>query len=285
MAQVAHVDEWTDECATVGEIERAFVELRLRRGFEGTRNLRTSVLTHIAWVPQEWQEAASHTLAGLAERHPSRTLLLFPEPEAEDGLYARVLLECYEVPGTTRHLCNEVAELRLRGNRSQAPASIALPLLLPDLPVFLRWRGRPDFGSSVFEQLVDVVDRIVFDSSEWPDVPGAYAELIAIFDRVAVSDIAWRRTLPWRRALAHAWPELPDRITGPPAETALVAGWLRSCAGIEVEVERADQLPVGGDRKPSDLLSDELDVFVRDSVYEVAVEAAAATSGRSEGRP
>ena len=274
MAQVAHVDEWTDECATVGEIERAFVELRLRRGFEGTRNLRTSVLTHIAWVPQEWQEAASHTLAGLAERHPSRTLLLFPEPEAEDGLYARVLLECYEVPGTTRHLCNEVAELRLRGNRSQAPASIALPLLLPDLPVFLRWRGRPDFGSSVFEQLVDVVDRIVFDSSEWPDVPGAYAELIAIFDRVAVSDIAWRRTLPWRRALAQAWPELPDRITGPPAETALVAGWLRSRAGIAVEVERADQLPVGGDRKPSDLLSDELDVFVRDPVYEAATVAA-----------
>ena len=283
MAQVAHVDEWTDECATVGEIEGAFVELRLRRGFEGTRNLRTSVLTHIAWVPQEWQEAASDTLAGLAERHPSRTLLLFPKPDADDGLYARVLLECYEVPGSTRHLCNEVAELRLRGIRSEAPASIVLPLLLPDLPVFLRWRGRPDFGGPVFEQLVDVVDRLVIDSSEWPDVPDAYAQLIALFDRVAVSDIAWRRTLPWRRALAQAWPELPDRITGPPAETALVAGWLRSRAGIGVEVERADQLPVGEDRKPSDLLSDELDVFVRDSVYEASVEAA--TSGRPEGRP
>lgn len=274
MAQVAHVDEWTDECATVGEIERAFVELRLRRGFEGTRNLRTSVLTHIAWVPQEWQEAASDTLAGLAERHPSRTLLLFPEPDAEDGLYARVLLECYEVPGSMRHLCNEVAELRLRGTRSEAPASIALPLLLPDLPVFLRWRGRPDFSAPVLKQLVDVVDRLVIDSSEWPDVPDAYALLIALFDQVAVSDIAWRRTLPWRRALAQAWPELPDRLTGPPAETALVAGWLRSRAGIEVEVERADQLPVGEDRKPSDLLSDELDVFVRDLVYEAAVKAA-----------
>jgi hypothetical protein len=283
VAQVAHVDEWTDECATVGEIERAFVELRLRRGFEGTRNLRTSVLTHIAWVPQEWQEAASDTLAGLAERHPSRTLLLFPEPDAEDGLYARVLLECYEVPGSVRHLCNEVAELRLRGIRSEAPASIVLPLLLPDLPVFLRWRGRPDFRAPVFEQLIDVVDRLVIDSSEWPDVPDAYAQLIALFDEVAVSDIAWRRTLPWRRALARAWPELPDRITGPPAETALVAGWLRSRAGIEVEVERADQLPVGEDRKPSDLLSDELDVFVRDPVYEAAVRAA--TSGRPEGRP
>ncbi|WP_243930356.1 glucose-6-phosphate dehydrogenase assembly protein OpcA, partial [Bacteroides fragilis] len=131
---LAHIDEWTDECATVGEIERAFVELRLRRGFEGTRNLRTTVLTHIAWVPLEWQAAATETLAGLAERHPSRTLLLFPQPDAADGVQARVLLECYEAPGTNRHLCSEVAELRLGGSRATAPASIVLPLLLPDLP-------------------------------------------------------------------------------------------------------------------------------------------------------
>ena len=274
MAPLAHIDEWTDACATVGEIERAFVELRLRRGFEGTRNLRTSVLTHIAWVPLEWQEAATETLAGLAERHPSRTLLLFPEPEAEDGLQARVLLECYEASGTNRHLCSEVAELRLGGIRASAPASIVLPLLLPDLPVFLRWRGRPGFGSPVLEQMVDVVDRLVVDSAEWPDVPEAYGELVTLFDLVAVSDIAWRRTLPWRRALALAWPDLPDRITGPPAETSLVAGWLRSRAGIKVEIERADALPVGEKGEASDLLSDELDVFVRSPVYEAAVSAA-----------
>jgi glucose-6-phosphate dehydrogenase-like protein OpcA len=253
------------------EVEQALVELRLQRGFEGTRNLRTSVLTHIAWVPQEWQEAATDTLAGLAERHPSRTLLLFPESDAEDGLHARVLLECYEVPGSDRHLCNEVVELRLRGIRSQAPASIALPLLLPDLPVFLRWRGRPDFGSPVFEQLVEVVDRLVVDSSEWPEVTAEYGELVALFEEVAVSDIAWRRTLPWRRELARAWPDLPRKLSGPPAETALVAGWLKSRAGADVELERADELPVGTAGDSSDLLSDELDAYVRDPIYEEAV--------------
>jgi Glucose-6-phosphate dehydrogenase subunit len=274
VASVAHVDEWADECASVSEVEDALIRLRLQRGFVGKRNLRTTVLTHIAWVPPEWQQAAMDTLAGLAERHPSRTILLFPEPDAEDGIAARALLECYEAPFTDRHLCNEVAELRLRGNRSEAPASIVLPLLLPDLPVFLRWRGRPEFGSSVFEQLVEVVDRLVVDSSEWPDVPGAYSELTDVFDRVAVSDIAWRRTLLWRRALARAWPDLPDRLTGPPAETALIAGWLRARAGSDVEIERADELPVGDDRKASDLLSEELEVFVRDGAYEDAVRNA-----------
>jgi hypothetical protein len=250
------------------------VRLRLEGGPEARRNLRTSVLTHIAWVPAEWQERATETLAGLAERHPSRTLLLFPEPDAEDGLSARALLECYDVQGAEHVLCNEVAELRLRGNRAQAPASIVLPLLLPDLPVFLRWRGLPAFGAQAFEQLVEVVDRLVVDSSEWPDPSAGYRELAALFDRVVVSDIAWRRTLPWRTALAGAWPELPDRVTGPPAEAALVAGWLRARAGVEVEIESAEQLPVGVPGDASDLLSDELDIFVRNPVYEDSVRNA-----------
>lgn len=275
MASVAHVDEWTDECASVGEIEQALIELRLRRGFEGKRNLRTTMLTHLAWVPPEWQEAATETLAGLAERHPSRTILLFPEPEAEDGLAARVLLECYEVPGSERHLCNEVVELRLRGERALAPASIALPLLLPDLPVFLRWRGRPEFASAVFAQLVDMVDRLVVDSAEWPDIPAAYSELARSFERVAVSDIAWRRTLPWRAALAAAWPELPEHIAGPHAEALLVRGWLRSRTGADPRVEQSEELPFDERAEPSDLLSDELDVFGRDPVYEAAVERTA----------
>lgn len=280
MAPVAQVEEWTDECASVADIERALVGLRFRRG-HGDRTLRTSVLTHIAWVPVEWQAAATETLSGLAERHPSRTLLLFPQPDDDDGLAARVLLECHDLQGTPRSVCNEVLELRLRGSRAEAPATIVLPLLLPDLPVFLRWRGRPDFASPVFEQLLGVVDRLVVDSAEWLDLPAAYAELVTVFDRAAVSDIAWRRTLRWRRALAGAWPELPDRLTGPAAEATLIAGWFRSRAGIEVEVERADELPVGnGDRDQSDLLSEELDVFGRDPVYEAAVAAGASSADR-----
>lgn len=274
MASIAHVDEWSDECASVREIEQALIELRGRRGWTGTRNLRSSVLTHIAWVPPEWQDAATETLAGLAERHPSRTLLLFPEPEEEGSLGARALLECYDVPDSDRHLCSDVVQLRLRGVRAAAPASVVLPLLLPHLPVFLRWRGVLPFGSPVLEQLADVTDRLIVDSGEWRHPAAAYARLPELFDRAAVSDIAWRRTLPWRRELARAWPDLPDRLVGPPAETALLAGWLKSRAGVEVELERAPDLPVGAGRSASNLLSEELDVFVRDPVYEDAVKYA-----------
>jgi glucose-6-phosphate dehydrogenase assembly protein OpcA len=232
----------------------------------------------MAWVPEEWQRAATETLAGLGERHPSRTLLLFPHPGADDRLSASVSLECHELAGEARHLCNEVVELGLCGIRAEAPASIVEPLLLPNLPVFLRWRGRPPFRTGPFQQLVELTERLIVDSAEWPDLPGAYAELEEFFQETAVSDIAWRRTLPWRAELAETWPDIPDRIAGPPAEASLIAGWLKSRAGVEVDVEWVEELPFTDQKSASDLLSEELDVYGPDPVYEDAVRAAAAVA-------
>ena len=44
---------------------------------------RTSVATHMAWIPDEWSQAAAQVMRGLGDRLPSRTLLLHPEPDAK----------------------------------------------------------------------------------------------------------------------------------------------------------------------------------------------------------
>jgi glucose-6-phosphate dehydrogenase assembly protein OpcA len=254
---------------------------------------RTSVMTHTAWVPQEWMEAAEDVLAGLAERHPSRTIVLTPQPDQEDGLEGEVQVDVHPVGGD-RAICTETIRVRLKGSRATAPASVVQPLLLPDLPAFLRWRGLPPFGDDVFEQLIDVVDRLIVDSTEWPDLPANYAPLAEIFDRVAVSDIAWARTSRWRPMLASLWPGIGQvhkiRVTGTAAQAHLLAGWLRSRLKrhIEVEHEPSDRLigvDIDGDPAPfppgdpptgSDVLSEELDQFGRDPIYEEAVRAAIA---------
>jgi hypothetical protein len=107
---------------------------------------RTSVMTHCAWVPEAWVEAVEDVLSGLAERHPSRTIVLFPEPNEDDGIDGSVEVDRYAA-GHGRQICTETIRLRLRGNRAGA-GEVVEPLLLPDLPVFLRWRGLPPFGSS-----------------------------------------------------------------------------------------------------------------------------------------
>src|SRR5918994_3318775 len=256
MAAVTALEDWTGEDTSVAEIERQLGALRQSAGTGEGPQLRTSVLTHLAWIPPEWEQAATDTLAGLAERHPSRAILLLPDRDAdEDALDAQVSLRCFVQGGDQRPVCSEVLELRLRGSRAVAPASIVMPLLLADLPVFLRWRGRPDFADSAFNGLVDAVDRLIIDTTEWPDLPAAYAELAGIFDRTAVSDIAWSRGNRWRVRLAGLWPGIAEakrlRVVGPYAVALLLAAWLTARLGHRVELdheaaERTELIEVDG---------------------------------------
>ncbi len=81
--------------SVVSDVERQLEELRMLEGADGAPDLRTSVMTHIAWAPPKWAAAARRTLAGLEERHPSRTILLFPEPRGRDGVDVAVTMQCF----------------------------------------------------------------------------------------------------------------------------------------------------------------------------------------------
>ena len=296
MNATAGIGAWSGEGVKLAEVERSLAQLRGAASAEGMPpNLRTSVMTHLAWVPEPWLDRARAALAGMAERHPSRTILLVPEPGArESRIDARVSLECYPVPDVDRNVCSEVIELTLLGERAAAPASIVQPLLISDLPVFLRWRGEPPWSAPELQQLVDLTDRLVVDSTEWHGLPHPYRRLAELFERTAVSDIAWERTSRWRELLATLWPGIADvgtiRVHGTAAQGHLLCGWLRSRLrrdDIRLELVEADRLegieldgepapfPPGDPPSPSDVLSEELDRFTRDRIYEGAVGAIA----------
>jgi Glucose-6-P dehydrogenase subunit len=144
--------------------------------------------------------------------------------------------------------------------RAKAPASIVQPLLVSDLPVFIRWRGEPPWGAPELDQLVDIVDRLIVDSTEWDDLPFPYRHLVELFPRTAVSDIAWARTSRWRTLLASLWPTSPTSerfaCTGTAAQAWLLAGWLRSRLGRDdialehVEAERLEGIDLDGEPAP-----------------------------------
>jgi hypothetical protein len=278
---------------TIREIEHELGQLREASTAPGAApRLRTSVMTHVAWVPERWAEQARGTLMGLAERHPSRTILLFPCPdEPEDVLEGAVDFRCFVRGGHEKEICSEVISIRLCGKRAAAPASVVMPLLVSDLPAFLRWRGPLPFGAGELEQMVGVVDRLVVDSREWKDLRRDLERLPELFDRVATSDISWARTLPWRAAVADLWPGIRDaavvRVAGPEPEALLLQGWLSARLGHEVRLEHEpageiELVEVDGreagigrvePKTSSDLLSDELEVFGRDRVYEETVRS------------
>jgi glucose-6-phosphate dehydrogenase assembly protein OpcA len=219
-------------------------------------------------------------------------VLLTPAPRRKDGLDAIVDVREFQVEGSSRSVASEVVALTLKGGRAAVPASVVMPLLISDLPVFCRWRGEPSWDSEELEQLVAIVDRLVIDSGEWKQPSVSYVRLVELLPRVPVSDIAWTRTREWRAALAGLWPDIrlagSLEVTGPRADALLLAGWLRSRLRRSVDlVQRPGKtirrVALDGERVPpppgdglsaSDLLSEQLDVFERDPIYEAAVAAA-----------
>ena len=177
---------------------------RLDRGGQPP-NQRTSVMTHLAWVPADWEEAAERTLAGLAEQHPSRTIMLFPRPDDDDGLDTR------RVGAVLRRrraaVCAEVIRVRLCGERrgirrasscrssSRICRSSAAGAAGPSSTSVrrARRRRRPARSSTPPNGQVTLCHEATGSSRER-------------FDRTAVSDIAWERTERWRREIAAAWP-------------------------------------------------------------------------------
>jgi glucose-6-phosphate dehydrogenase assembly protein OpcA len=157
--------------------------------------------------------------------------------------------------------------------------------------VFLRWRGELAWGSTELDELVGLTDRLIVDSTEWPDPEEELARLPELFEATALGDIAWTRTEPWRFALADLWPDVGKvsrlKVAGPRAEALLLAGWLRSRLSRDVELEHepageielveVDGRPAEPHHLPpkssSDLLSEQLDVFGRDRIYEEAVRS------------
>jgi len=117
-----------------------------------------------------------------------------------------------------------------------------------------------------------------------------YFNATNLFDRAATSDIAWARTFRWRTLLASLWPGIADvgtiRVHGTAAQGWLLLGWLRSRLGRDDIVLELDEKPtlegidLDGEPAPfprgdppgaSEVLSEELDRFTRDPVYEAAV--------------
>jgi glucose-6-phosphate dehydrogenase assembly protein OpcA len=146
----------------------------------------------------------------LASFHPCRALLMVGsknEPARDIEVYVSTF--CSLQPrADSRYLCCEAITLTARGSFVSELPSAALPLLVPDLPVFLWWRELPGAQDKIFSQLCLTADRVVIDSGEFHDIHSGFAAVSGLFGRtdeeaVLLTDLNWARLTPWRAALAN----------------------------------------------------------------------------------
>ena len=98
--------------------------------------------------------ARTHSPAWPSAIRPARSSSARSPTPARTGSTRRSRSSATRCPAPSASICSEIIALELQGTRAKAPASIVEPLLISDLPVFLRWRGEPPWGSPELDQIV-----------------------------------------------------------------------------------------------------------------------------------
>jgi glucose-6-phosphate dehydrogenase assembly protein OpcA len=261
---------WEGKGVSLGQIEGQLQGLYRAADSEwngdGPRpDIRASVLNLIVYAPN--QDCCDYTTAALEHlsgTHPSRAIIIVPgDTHGEPSIDCRLSIHSQGAYAEFRQVCSEQLVLWVHGQASHHLASVVMPLLAPDLPVFLWWPGETPFHHHIYGQLREVTDRFIVDSSDFrtpaEDLVAMSHSVHAAGERTAFSDFNWARLAPWREMLASFFdmqqfrPYL-DRLQGVNIECAalkdgcsfdlpqalLLSGWIASCLGL-----RADQRHLG----------------------------------------
>lgn len=255
----------------VQAVERELNELWMRsagadRGDAEGAVLRARVLNLMVYVESERDlNEVDEMLLDVASVHPCRALVMLGDKDgADEDLQMHVASRCRMESGAGgRHLCCEQVTIRAGGSYAVELPSACLPLLIPDLPVFLWWRGAHNFEGKIFQTLSRASDRVIIDSSKCSDTYDHLRSLANLLQRqqkteLSLSDLNWSRLTTWRSLLAgfydapehfealarlsrvhieYVVPEAESDTIAPKA--LLLAGWLASRLGWRVVSQKS----------------------------------------------
>ena len=152
----------------------------------------------------------------LSSSHPCRALLMAGDRTAaarDIEMYVSAFCGLQPRSGS-RNLCCEEITLTAQGHFVSELPSAAVPLLVPDLPVFLWWRAQVGAEDRLFKQLCLAADRVVIDSADFQDPGSDLVAVAQLFNRrddetMVLSDLNWARLTGWRASLANFY-DVPD---------------------------------------------------------------------------
>jgi glucose-6-phosphate dehydrogenase assembly protein OpcA len=107
------------------------------------------------------------------------------------------------VQAAEEQVCYEEVVLTVRGEAAEHLDGIVAPLLIHDLPTLAWWPGDPPFADPVFDQLVELSDKLIIDSSDFSDLLVGFRRLANLRRRSGVGDLAWKRLGWWQELTAQ----------------------------------------------------------------------------------
>jgi glucose-6-phosphate dehydrogenase assembly protein OpcA len=230
---------------SVGQIERELGKLRTND--DGSLALRSSVLNLIVVTDEESATEVTGSVSKLAGRHPARAVVFIADPEGESNVDVGLSAYCHSRGGGGAQVCAEQITIHAEGPPATHLESLAGPLLIPDLPVFLWYPGEFSPRTPEFAAMAELADRVILDSAASEGYEACLHEIAGLVEdpaTPAIGDLQWVGLSPWRSLLADTFgtPERAGELEkieraevlyapGGENRALLLVGWLASTLG------------------------------------------------------
>src|SRR5919205_1254368 len=181
------------------QIERELARLRMNE--DGTLGARASVLNLIVVTDEESAPNATRIVSELSGHYPSRAILLISDPDEEKANLEVELSAFCNVRGAVgNQVCAEQITIHVQGPPARHLESLAGPLLIPDLPVFLWYPNGEVPRSPECDGMASLADRLILDSGAADDCEASLRAVasLAVGESVpAVGDLQWAALSSW----------------------------------------------------------------------------------------
>jgi len=234
---------------SAGQIERELARLRVNE--DGILRARASVLNLIVVTSEERAPRVTQTICELSGRYPSRVMLVISDPDEEEAnLEVGLSAFCRARGGGGHQVCAEQIMVHVEGPPADHLESLADPLLIPDLPVFLWYPNGELPHSPECGGMAAVADRLILDSGATPNCEAFLRSAANLLEDcvLAVGDLQWTALSPWRSLVADlfASPERAGALakirhaevvhgSGGECQALLITGWLSNALGWRLE--------------------------------------------------
>lgn len=239
---------------SVEKIEHELAQLRMNE--DGTLALRSSVLNLIVVTDEDSAGEVTRAVSAIAGRYPSRAIVLISDPDGETNVDVQLSAFCNVRGGGGAQVCAEQITIHAEGPPARHLDSLAGPLLISDLPVFLWYPGSFSPDSPEFAGMAEISDRIILNSAASGNHEGCLRGIHTLLENPetpAIGDLQWVGLSPWRSLLADLF-SAPERAgelekiervevlyaPGGECRALLLAGWIASTLGWSAESANRD---------------------------------------------
>ncbi len=186
---------------------------RLREETQPKNQIRACLFNLIIFSDDPRRSAYLHQIVqSIIEKFPCRIIFIQSVHDAPEPFVGPIAGTALVNMGDTVVICDRF-NIDAAADQLHRVPSIVLPLLVPDLPVYLVWGQNPTTEAVILPQLKRFASRLIFDTECTDNLPDFCAKVIKLLDaaQMEIRDVKWAALGGWREVLARTF-DTPEKI-------------------------------------------------------------------------